>query len=90
LSVKFDDGNPPDFAYFAAFQKLYVHGAPTAKPTGADATLAGDFLALIVDEDKGKFRQTLHFFVQLRYMYHGTKIPRVSEVLKDKKRLPCE
>jgi hypothetical protein len=65
LSVKFDDGNPPDFAYFAAIQELYIHGAATAKPACADATLARDFLALFINEDKGKVRQALHFFMQL-------------------------
>jgi hypothetical protein len=80
LSVKFDDGNPPDFAYFATIQELYVHGAATAKPAGADAAFAGDFVAFIVDEDEGKFRQALHFFMQLRNMYHGTKIPRTGGV----------
>jgi hypothetical protein len=63
LSVKFNDGHPPDFAYFAAFQEFYVHGAATAEPAGAEATLARYFIAFIVDEDEGKFRQTLDFLM---------------------------
>jgi hypothetical protein len=65
LSVKFDDGDSPYLPGFAAVQELHVHGAATAKPTGADTTLAGDFLAFTVNEDKGKFRQALHFLIQL-------------------------
>jgi hypothetical protein len=65
LSVKFDDGYPPYLPDFAAIQELHVHGTATAKPTGADAAFAGDFLALTVNEDKGKFRQALHFLMQL-------------------------
>ena len=75
MSVKFDDRHPPYFANFATIQELYVHGAATAKPAGADATPAGDFLALFVDEDEGKFGQSLHFLMQLRNVNHGTKYP---------------
>jgi hypothetical protein len=89
LSVKFDDGHPPDLPDFAAIQELHVHGAATAKPTGADTAFAGYFIALIVNEDKGKFRQALHFLVQLRKVNHGTKIPRTGGAGKDKKRLLC-
>jgi hypothetical protein len=89
LSVKFDDRHSPYLPDFAAIQELHVHGAATAKPTGANTTLAHDFLALIVNEDKRKFRQALHFFVQLRQVNHGTKIPRTGGAGKDKKRLPC-
>jgi hypothetical protein len=88
LSVKFNDGYPPDFPYFATIQELHVHGTATAKPIGANATLACVFLALVINEDKGKFRQALHFFMYLRKVNHDTKIPRRSKVLKDKKRLP--
>jgi hypothetical protein len=88
LSVKFNDGHPPDFPCFATFQELYVHGAAIAEPTGTDTALASIFLALTVDEDKRKFRQALHFFMQLRDVNHETKIPRLCGVLKDKKRPP--
>jgi hypothetical protein len=90
LSVKFNDRYPPDFAYFATVQEFYIHGTTTAEPAGTDAPLACDFFALAVNEDKGKLRQALYFFMYLRKVNHDTKIPRQSEVVKDKKRLPFE